>query len=219
MGNTVVWKPASTAILERLRDPCSCCEAAGLPDGRHQLRPGRRARSIADVALDHRDLAGVHFTGSTGVFHGMWKTIGDNIDRYRSYPRIVGETGGKDFIFAHASADAQALAVAIVRGGFEYQGQKCSAACRVYVPKSLWSDVRDRVVAMIGRDQGRRRRRTSATSWARSSTRRPSTTSRAYIAERAKRTAQRSWPAAARTARGCFIQPTLVETRGPAATS
>jgi 1-pyrroline-5-carboxylate dehydrogenase len=92
---------------------------------------------------------GVHFTGSTGVFNSMWKTIGASMARYRSYPRIVGETGGKDFIAAHASADPQALAVAIVRGGFEYQGQKCSAASRVYVPRSLWADVRDRCAAMI----------------------------------------------------------------------
>ncbi|MFI4946306.1 MAG: aldehyde dehydrogenase family protein, partial [Burkholderiales bacterium] len=99
---------------------------------------------------NHRDLAGVHFTGSTGVFNSMWRTIGGQIDRYRSYPRIVGETGGKDFIVAHVSADPQALAVAIVRGGFEYQGQKCSAVSRVYVPRSLWNDVRDRSVAMIG---------------------------------------------------------------------
>jgi 1-pyrroline-5-carboxylate dehydrogenase len=92
----------------------------------------------------------VHFTGSTGVFNSMWRTIGAGMGRYRSYPRIVGETGGKDFIVAHASADPQALAVAIVRGGFEYQGQKCSAASRIYVPNSLWPDVRDRVVAMMG---------------------------------------------------------------------
>jgi 1-pyrroline-5-carboxylate dehydrogenase len=99
--------------------------------------------------LTHRDLAGVHFTGSTEVFNSMWKTIGGSMGRYRSYPRIVGETGGKDFIVAHASADPQALAVAIARGGFEYQGQKCSAASRIYVPRSLWSDVRDRTVAII----------------------------------------------------------------------
>jgi len=101
------------------------------------------------VALSHRDLAGVHFTGSTGVFNSMWKTIGANMSNYATYPRIVGETGGKDFIVAHASADPQALAVAIARGGFEYQGQKCSAVSRVYVPRSSWSDVRDRTVAMM----------------------------------------------------------------------
>src|SRR5204862_4740479 len=105
--------------------------------------------TISDVALSHRDLAGVHFTGSTGVFNTMWQTIGSNMGRYASYPRIVGETGGKDFIVAHASADPQALAVAIARGGFEFQGQKCSAASRVYVPRSLWPEVRDRTVSML----------------------------------------------------------------------
>jgi 1-pyrroline-5-carboxylate dehydrogenase len=105
---------------------------------------------ISNALLAHRDLAGVHFTGSTGVFNAMWQTIANSLPAYRGYPRIVGETGGKDFIVAHPSADTQALAVAIVRGAFEYQGQKCSAASRVYVPKSIWPDVRDRVVAMIG---------------------------------------------------------------------
>jgi 1-pyrroline-5-carboxylate dehydrogenase len=148
MGNTVVWKPASTAILSGYYT-LKILEAAGLPPGVVNFVPGD-AGPISDALLSHPDLAGVHFTGSTGVFNSMWKTIGANMARYRSYPRIVGETGGKDFIVAHPSADAQALAVAIVRGGFEYQGQKCSAASRVYVPRSLWNDVRDRAVAMIG---------------------------------------------------------------------
>jgi 1-pyrroline-5-carboxylate dehydrogenase len=104
---------------------------------------------ISDAVLSHRDLAGVHFTGSTSVFNSMWRTIGANMSRYRSYPRIVGETGGKDFIIAHPSADPQAVAVAIARGGYEYQGQKCSAASRVYIPRSLWKEVRDRTVAII----------------------------------------------------------------------
>ena len=123
-------------------------EAAGLPPGVINLVAGDAAL-ISEIALSHPDLAGVHFTGSTSVFNNMWQTIGANMSRYRSYPRIVGETGGKDFILAHASAEPQALAVAIVRGGFEYQGQKCSAASRVYVPRSLWPEVRDRVVAMM----------------------------------------------------------------------
>ena len=109
----------------------------------------RNAGTVSDALLTHRDLAGVHFTGSTEVFNGMWETIGRNIGNYRSYPRIVGETGGKDFIVAHPSADPAALAVAVVRGGFEYQGQKCSAASRMYVPKSRWNDIRDRMVAMM----------------------------------------------------------------------
>src|SRR5215203_1747998 len=147
MGNTVIWKPASSAMLSGYY-VMKLLEAAGLPPGVINFVPGDPAM-ISDHLLSHRDLAGVHFTGSTGVFNSMWKTIGANMNRYRSYPRIVGETGGKDFIVAHPSADAQALAVAIARGGFEYQGQKCSAASRVYVPKSLWPQVRDATVGMI----------------------------------------------------------------------
>jgi 1-pyrroline-5-carboxylate dehydrogenase len=148
MGNTVVWKPASSAMLGA-HYIMKLLEAAGLPPGVINL-VGGDAAAISAVALAHRDLAGVHFTGSTGVFNAMWKTIGENMARYRSYPRIVGETGGKDFIVAHASADPEALAVAIARGGFEYQGQKCSAASRIYVPRSLWKEVRDRTAAILG---------------------------------------------------------------------
>ena len=147
MGNTVIWKPASSAMYSA-HYLMKLLEAAGLPPGVINLVAGD-ASTISDALLTHRDLAGVHFTGSTGVFNTMWKTIGTNMSRYATYPRIVGETGGKDFIVAHASADPQALAVAIARGGFEYQGQKCSAASRVYVPKSLWSEVRDRITAMM----------------------------------------------------------------------
>jgi 1-pyrroline-5-carboxylate dehydrogenase len=123
-------------------------EAAGMPPGVINFVAGDSAM-ISKVLLSHQDLGGVHFTGSTAVFNDMWKTIGSNMGRYRSYPRIVGETGGKDFIVAHPSADVEALAVAIVRGGFEFQGQKCSAASRVYVPRSIWNEVRDRTVAMM----------------------------------------------------------------------
>ncbi|MDQ3516753.1 MAG: L-glutamate gamma-semialdehyde dehydrogenase [Gemmatimonadota bacterium] len=147
MGNAVVWKPASSAMLSA-HYIMALLEEAGLPPGVINLVAGD-ARMISDTLLADRDLAGVHFTGSTDVFNGMWKTIGANMGGYRSYPRIVGETGGKDFILAHPSADPVALAVAIVRGGFEYQGQKCSAASRVYVPQSLWKEVRDRAVGMI----------------------------------------------------------------------
>src|SRR5207247_1897 len=103
----------------------------------------------SDILLASPNLGGVHFTGSTPVFQGMWKKVGDNIATYRTYPRLVGETGGKNFIVAHASADVEALAVAIARGGFEYQGQKCSASSRVYIPQSMWPTVRDRVIAMM----------------------------------------------------------------------
>jgi 1-pyrroline-5-carboxylate dehydrogenase len=147
MGNTVVWKPASSAMFSA-HCLMQLLEDAGLPPGVINFVPGDAA-AISNELLTHRDLAGVHFTGSTSVFHSMWKTIGASIDGYRSYPRVVGETGGKDFILAHVSADTAALATAIVRGGYEYQGQKCSAPSRVYVPRSLWREVRDRVVAMI----------------------------------------------------------------------
>ncbi len=147
MGCTVVWKPASTAVLSAYYI-YRLLEEAGLPPGVINFVPGD-AVMISNALLAHRDLGGVHFTGSTGVFNAMWQTIANSLATYRSYPRIVGETGGKDFIVAHASADTQALAVAIVRGAFEYQGQKCSAASRLYVAKSIWPDVRDRVIAMI----------------------------------------------------------------------
>ena len=148
MGNTVIWKPASSAMLSAYY-LMRLLEEAGVPPGVINLVPGD-AGMISDTLLSDSNLAGVHFTGSTTVFNSMWKTIGSNMSTYRSYPRVVGETGGKDFIVAHRSADPAALAVAIVRGGFEYQGQKCSAASRVYVPQSLWGEVKDRVVAMLG---------------------------------------------------------------------
>jgi 1-pyrroline-5-carboxylate dehydrogenase len=147
MGCTVIWKPSATSMLSswhlmRLLDE------AGVPPGVINFVPGDPV-TVSNVALRHPDLGGVHFTGSTAVFQSMWQTIAGNMPSYKSYPRIVGETGGKDFIIAHASADPAALAVAIVRGAFEYQGQKCAAASRVYVPKSLWSEVRDRLTAII----------------------------------------------------------------------
>jgi 1-pyrroline-5-carboxylate dehydrogenase len=147
MGNVVLWKPSATAMLSAYY-VYRLLEAAGLPPGVINFVPGDPV-AISDALLAHRDLAGVHFTGSTTVFNSMWKTIGGNMAAYRSYPRIVGETGGKDFIMAHPSANVQALAVAIVRGAFEYQGQKCSACSRIYVPESLWPEVRDRVVSMM----------------------------------------------------------------------
>jgi 1-pyrroline-5-carboxylate dehydrogenase len=147
MGNTVVWKPAGTAlyaahfIMRLLRE-------AGLPDGVINLVSGP-PELIANTCLDHEDLAGVHFTGSTAVFQGMWQRVGQNIAKYKSYPRVVGETGGKDFVFAHASADVDALAVALVRGAFEYQGQKCSAASRAYIPRSIWPALKSRLADLI----------------------------------------------------------------------
>jgi 1-pyrroline-5-carboxylate dehydrogenase len=146
LGNTVVWKPAESASLvahlslQLLRE-------AGLPDGVVNLVHGDGAE-IGAVALDHRDLAAVHFTGSTGTFQHIWRTVGANVASYRNYPRVVGETGGKDFIVAHESADIEALAVACVRGAYEYQGQKCSAASRLYAPRSLWPALKERLVEL-----------------------------------------------------------------------
>jgi len=147
MGNTVVWKPASTAV-------CSAywlmqlLKEAGMPDGVINMVPGSGAE-IGDPAMSHPDLGGVHFTGSTAVFQGMWKTVGANIANYRSYPRIVGETGGKDFVFAHASADPTELITGLIRGAYEYQGQKCSAASRAYIPKSLWNKCEDELCDQV----------------------------------------------------------------------
>jgi 1-pyrroline-5-carboxylate dehydrogenase len=146
-GNVALWKPSTTSlygcwiVLQILRE-------AGLPDGVLSMLPGEGpVQSAPALASEH--LAGIHFTGSTGTFKRLWKSVGENLDRYRTFPRLVGETGGKDFVLAHPSADPVALATAMVRGGFEYQGQKCSAASRVYVPRSLWNEVRDRVVADV----------------------------------------------------------------------
>jgi 1-pyrroline-5-carboxylate dehydrogenase len=147
MGNTVVLKPASTAVYSTYF-LVKLLEAAGLPPGVINLVLGSGAE-IGDAALSSPELAGIHFTGSTAVFHSMWRTVGDNIDRYHGYPRIVGETGGKDFIVAHRSADPAAVATAIVRGAFEYQGQKCSAASRVYAPSNLWPQIREALEAEV----------------------------------------------------------------------
>ncbi|MFL6591134.1 MAG: L-glutamate gamma-semialdehyde dehydrogenase [Luteimonas sp.] len=146
-GNTVLWKPASTSVYSA-HFLMQLFKEAGLPDGVINLVTGSGS-TIGNPVLAHRDLAGIHFTGSTPVFHQMWRTIGDNIDKYKSYPRLVGETGGKDFIVAHPSADPVALTTAIVRGAFEYQGQKCSAASRVYIPSNLWPQVRDALADQV----------------------------------------------------------------------
>jgi len=147
MGNVVVWKPASSAMLSAHYLMRLLIEA-GLPPGVINMVAGDPAE-VSDVVLASPHLAGVHFTGSTSVFDGIQARIAKDLPHYRSYPRVVGETGGKDFVIAHASADPQALAVALARGAFEYQGQKCSAASRAYVPRSLWPDVRDRLTAMM----------------------------------------------------------------------
>ncbi|HWN23262.1 MAG TPA: L-glutamate gamma-semialdehyde dehydrogenase [Gaiellaceae bacterium] len=147
LGNTVVWKPASTASLSAYY-LMRLLKEAGLPPGVINLVYGSGAE-IGDAALASPELAGIHFTGSTPVFQSMWKTVGSTIASYRNYPRIVGETGGKDFILAHPSADVDELATAIVRGSFEYQGQKCSASSRIYAPSNLWPELRERLAAQV----------------------------------------------------------------------
>jgi 1-pyrroline-5-carboxylate dehydrogenase len=212
MGNTVVWKPASSAMLSGYWI-MKLLEAAGLPPGVINFVPGD-AVQISNVLLDSPDLAGIHFTGSTGVFNLMWRKVGENAGRYHSYPRLVGETGGKDFIIAHASADAQELAVAIARGGFEYQGQKCSAASRVYVPQSLWPEVRDRVVAMMG-DMPMGDVQDFRTFIGAVIDRKSFTKISAYL-EDARKNATIVHGGHANDERGFFVEPTLVETSDPA---
>ncbi len=148
MGNVVVWKPSPTQQLAA-HYFMRLLEAAGLPPGVINMVTGY-GQAVSNVALRHPDLAGVHFTGSTGTFQHLWRTVGENIASYRAYPRLVGETGGKDFVIAHPSADPAVLSTALIRGAFEYQGQKCSAASRAYVPRSVWEPMRDDFLATVG---------------------------------------------------------------------
>jgi len=147
MGDVVVWKPSPTQQLAA-HYTMRLLEAAGLPPGVINLVTGD-GQAVSQVALPHPDLAGVHFTGSTGTFQHLWRTVGENIARYRNYPRVVGETGGKDFVIAHPSAEQQSLAAILIRGAFEYQGQKCSAASRAYIPESVWGRTRDDFIAQV----------------------------------------------------------------------
>jgi 1-pyrroline-5-carboxylate dehydrogenase len=147
MGNTVVWKPASAAVLSGYY-LMQLFKEAGFPDGVINFIPCSGA-TMGDALLKNPNLAGIHFTGSTAVFQSMWRSVGKSIDTYRSYPRIVGETGGKNFVVAHPSADLDALCTGLIRGAFEYQGQKCSAASRAYIPESLWDDLRKKVAAAL----------------------------------------------------------------------
>lgn len=147
MGNVVLWKPASTAVYSGYY-LMKLLQKAGLPDGVINFIPGAGA-DVGIPAMSNEWLAGINFTGSTEVFRSMWETVAANIRRYRSYPRIVGETGGKDFVFAHSSADIDSLVTALIRGAFEYQGQKCSAASRAYIPESIWPEVKDKLIREI----------------------------------------------------------------------
>ena len=147
MGNTTVWKPAMASVLSGYY-LMKVFKEAGLPDGVINFVPGQGS-FISNIVLNHRDLAGIHFTGSNSTFNGLWKQVSENLSKYKSYPKLVGETGGKDFIFAHRSANPLELATAIVRGAFEYQGQKCSAASRAYIPQSIWEETKIHVLRMI----------------------------------------------------------------------
>ncbi|MDR2684563.1 MAG: L-glutamate gamma-semialdehyde dehydrogenase, partial [Prevotellaceae bacterium] len=149
MGNVTVWKPATTSLLSNYY-AMKILQEAGLPDGVINFVPGSGS-VISSVVFNHPDFAGIHFTGSTAVFQSFWKTVGENISKYKTYPKLVGETGGKDFIFAHSSAKPRELATAIVRGAFEFQGQKCSAASRAYIPKSLWNETKNIVGEMLAK--------------------------------------------------------------------
>src|SRR4029079_3241557 len=209
MGNTVIWKPASSAMLSAYYI-VRLLEAAGLPPGVINLVSGDAAQ-ISSVLLDSPHLAGVPFTGSTAVFNSMWTRIGANVGSYRSYPRLVGETGGKDFIIAHPSADPQELAVEMARGAFEYQGQKCSAASRAYVPQSLWPDVRDRVVGMM-RDREIAHVADFRTFMGAVIDRKSFTKISAYL-EDARQNAHILQGGGADDEVGFFIEPTLVETK------
>src|SRR5580700_2960513 len=147
LGNVVLWKPSPTQQFSA-HYTMRLLEEAGLPPGVINLVTGD-GQAVSEVAMPHRDLAGIHFTGSTGTFQHLWRTVGENIAGYRGYPRLVGETGGKDFVIAHPSADPEVLSVALIRGAFEYQGQKCSAASRAYIPRSVWDRMRDSFLAQV----------------------------------------------------------------------
>jgi 1-pyrroline-5-carboxylate dehydrogenase len=211
MGNTVIWKPASTAALSAYY-LMRLMQAAGLPDGVINLVFGSGS-TIGNAVLSSQELAGIHFTGSTAVFNDMWTTVGANIGSYRNYPRIVGETGGKDFILAHPSADVQALAVAIARGGFEYQGQKCSAASRVYIPRSLWPTLRERLVGII--EELKMGDVTDFTNFMGAVIDQRSFTKISGYLDDAKKNAKILTGGVAQGNDGYFIRPTLVETTDP----
>ena len=211
MGNAVIWKPASSAMLSAYY-LMKLLEEAGLPPGVINFIPGDPV-AISRQVIDDRDFAGVHFTGSTAVFNSIWTQIGANIANYRGYPRIVGETGGKDFIVAHPSADPDALAVAIARGGYEYQGQKCSAVSRVYVPESLWNEVRDRTTAIMG--EMRMGDVTDFRNFVGAVIDRKSFAKISDYLSDASKNAKVVAGGTARGEEGYFIEPTLVETRDP----
>jgi 1-pyrroline-5-carboxylate dehydrogenase len=211
MGNTVVWKPSHAAMLSSYYT-YKVLEAAGLPPGVINFVPGDPVM-ITNALLESPDFAGLHFTGSTAVFNSMWKKVGENVGRYRTYPRLVGETGGKDFVVAHPSADPQEVAVALARGAFEYQGQKCSAASRTYIPQSLWPAVKERLVAMmqefkVGDPRDFRNFMGAVID-------KKSFTKISGYLEDAKKNATVVSGGKATGDKGYFVEPTLIETRDP----
>jgi 1-pyrroline-5-carboxylate dehydrogenase len=211
LGNTVIWKPASSALLSGYYT-YKVLEAAGLPPGVINFVPGNSVE-ITGLLLDSPELAGIHFTGSTAVFNSMWKKVGENMDRYRTYPRLVGETGGKDFVVAHPSADPVEVAVALARGAFEYQGQKCSAASRTYIPQTLWPEVKDRLVAMmqdfkVGDVRDFRNFMGAVID-------KKAFTKISEYLDDAKRNASVVQGGGAKGDKGYFIEPTLIETKDP----
>ena len=211
LGNTVIWKPASTAMLSAYYT-YKVLEAAGLPPGVINFVPGNSVE-ITNLLLDSPELAGIHFTGSTAVFNSMWKKVGENMGRYRTYPRLVGETGGKDFVVAHPSADPLEIAVALARGAFEYQGQKCSAASRTYIPQSLWGEVKDRLVAFmqdfkVGDVRDFRNFMGAVID-------KKAFTKISEYLDDAKRNATVVQGGGAKGDKGYFIEPTLIETKDP----
>jgi 1-pyrroline-5-carboxylate dehydrogenase len=212
MGNTVLWKPAATALLSSYY-VYKLLEEAGLPPGVINFVPGD-AVAVSDIALSSRELAGVHFTGSTTVFNNMWKTIGANMGQYRAYPRIVGETGGKDFMIAHPSADTTAFAVGLLRGAFEYQGQKCSAASRAYIPRSIWPTVKEQLTAMM-RDVKMGDTRDFSNFMGAVIDKRAHDRISGCLAD-AKANASIVQGGTADASKGWFVEPTLVETKDPA---
>src|SRR3954468_20160844 len=211
LGNTVIWKPSHAAMLSSYYT-YKVLEAAGLPPGVINFLPGNPA-DITNQLLDSSDFAGIHFTGSTAVFNSMWKKVGENMGRYRTYPRLVGETGGKDFVVAHPSSDPQEVAVALARGAFEYQGQKCSAASRTYIPQTLWNEVRDRLVAMIKEFKVGDVR--DFRNFMGAVIDKKSFTKISEYLDDAKKNATVVQGGVAKGDKGYFIEPTLIETKDP----
>jgi 1-pyrroline-5-carboxylate dehydrogenase len=213
MGNTVVWKPASSTVFTA-HYLMKLWKAAGLPDGVINMVAGPGGQ-IGDPILASDKLAGIHFTGSTEVFHSVWKTVGDNIARYPTYPRLVGETGGKDFVMVHESADAKAVAAALVRGAFEFQGQKCSAASRAYVPDSMWPSLKKSLGEMIGTIKMGSPE--DFTNFFNAVIDRPAYERIKGYIERAKKSPSCKilWGGRCDDSQGFFIEPTVIETSGP----